>query len=142
MFMDMTLEVVTVPVRDTDRAKDFYANKMGFNVDMDVRMSEAVRFVQLTPPGSNCSIHLGEGTSAMEPGSLKGLILVVDDAKAAKAALEQKGVTLSDVEEQPWGRHVYFSDPDGNSWTLQESFARNQRKAAAKQGVATNQQEA
>jgi catechol 2,3-dioxygenase-like lactoylglutathione lyase family enzyme len=131
--MEMALEVVTVPVRDTDRAKDFYANKLGFNVDMDVQVDEAVRFVQLTPPGSNCSIHLGQGTSVMDPGTLKGLILVVDDARAAKAALEEKGVGLSDVEEQPWGRHVYFSDPDGNSWTLQESFARNQRKAAAKQ---------
>jgi catechol 2,3-dioxygenase-like lactoylglutathione lyase family enzyme len=133
--MDMTLEVVPVPVRDTDRAKDFYAGKLGFNVDMDVQLSDTVRFVQLTPPGSNCSIHIGEGTSVMQPGSLKGLILVVDDAAAAKSVLEEKGVTLSEIEEQPWGRHVYFSDPDGNSWTLQESFARNQRKAAAKQGT-------
>jgi catechol 2,3-dioxygenase-like lactoylglutathione lyase family enzyme len=130
--MDMGLEVVTVPVRDTDAAKDFYANKLGWNVDMDVQVSEAVRFVQLTPPGSNCSIHLGSGASAMEPGSLKGLILVVDDAAAAKAALEERGVELSDVEEQPWGRHVYFSDPDGNAWTLQEGFARNQRRAASR----------
>jgi catechol 2,3-dioxygenase-like lactoylglutathione lyase family enzyme len=129
--MDMTLEVVTVPVRDTDRAKDFYADKLGFNVDMDVKVDGGVRFVQLTPPGSNCSIHLAEGASVMEPGTLKGLILVVDDARKARASLEEKGVRLSDVEEQPWGRHVYFSDPDGNSWTLQESFARNQRKAAA-----------
>ena len=123
--------MVPVPIRDTDAAKDFYVNRLGFNVDMDVQVSDAVRFVQLTPPGSNCSIHIGEGTSVMEPGTLKGLILVVDDAVAAKAALEEKGVSLSDVEQQPWGRHVYFSDPDGNSWTLQESFARNQRKAAA-----------
>lgn len=129
--MDMTLEVVPVPVRDTDKAKDFYAGKLGFTVDMDVQMNEKVRFVQLTPPGSGCSIHIGPGTSVMEPGTVKGLILVVDDAKAAKAALEEKGVSLSDIEEQPWGRHVYFSDPDGNSWTLQESFARNQKKAAA-----------
>lgn len=129
--MDLSLEVVPVPIRDTDAAKDFYVNRLGFNVDMDVQVSDAVRFVQLTPPGSNCSIHIGEGTSVMEPGTLKGLILVVDDAVAAKAALEEKGVSLSDVEQQPWGRHVYFSDPDGNSWTLQESFARNQRKAAA-----------
>ena len=127
--MDMTLEVVPVPVRDTDRAKDFYANKLGFNVDMDVQMNDAVRFVQLTPPGSNCSIHIGPGTSSMDPGSLKGLILVVDDAAAARAALEEKGVKLSDIEEQSWGRHVYFSDPDGNSWTLQQSYARNRRKA-------------
>jgi catechol 2,3-dioxygenase-like lactoylglutathione lyase family enzyme len=129
--MDMPLEVVTVPVRDKEQAKDFYANKLGFNVDMDVQVDETVRFVQLTPPGSSCSIHLGQGPSVMDPGTLKGLILVVDDAAAAKAALEEKGVRLSDIEEQPWGRHVYFSDPDGNSWTLQESFARNKRKAAA-----------
>jgi catechol 2,3-dioxygenase-like lactoylglutathione lyase family enzyme len=131
--MEMTLEVVPVPVRDTDRAKDFYANKLGFNVDMDVQVNDSVRFVQLTPPGSSCSIHIGPGTSVMEPGTLKGLILVVDDAAAAKSTLEEKGVDSSDIEEQSWGRHVYFSDPDGNSWTLQESFARNKRKAAAKQ---------
>lgn len=131
-MMDMALEVVPVPVRDTDNAKDFYANKLGFTVDMDIQLSDAVRFVQLTPPGSQCSIHIGPGTSVMDPGSVKGLILVVDDAVATKAALEEKGVDLSEIEEQPWGRHVYFSDPDGNSWTVQESFARNQRKAAAK----------
>lgn len=130
--MDLSLEVVPIPVRDTDAAKDFYANKVGFTVDMDIQLSDSVRFVQLTPPGSSCSIHIGPGTSAMEPGTVKGLILVVDDAAAAKAALEARGVQLSDVEEQPWGRHVYFSDPDGNTWTLQESFARNQRKAAEK----------
>jgi catechol 2,3-dioxygenase-like lactoylglutathione lyase family enzyme len=130
--MDMALEAVPVPVRDTDKAKDFYANKLGFHVDIDTQLNDTVRFVQLTPPGSQCSIHIGIGISVMEPGSLKGLILVVDDAAAAKAALEENGVTLSDIEEQPWGRHVYFSDPDGNSWTIQESFARNQRKAAAK----------
>lgn len=129
--MDMSLEAVPVPVSETDRSKHFYADKLGFNVDMDVQMNDGVRFVQLTPPGSHCSIHIGSGTSVMQPGSVKGLILVVDDAAAAKAELEAKGVHLSDIEEQPWGRHVYLSDPDGNSWTLQESFARNQRRAAA-----------
>jgi len=128
--MNMTLEVVPVPVSDTDRAKDFYANKVGFHVDMDVQLSPTHRFVQLTPPGSNCSIHIGEGTSTMQPGSLNGLILVVDDAAATKAELEAKGIQLSDIEEQSWGRHVYFSDPDGNTWTLQESYARNKQKAA------------
>lgn len=130
--MDLSLEVIPVPVTDTDRAKDFYANKLGFNVDMDVRMGDAVRFVQLTPPGSQCSIHIGEGTSVMEPGTVKGLILVVDDAAAAKETMEANGVTLSDIEEQPWGRHVYLTDPDGNTWTIQESFARNERRAAEK----------
>jgi catechol 2,3-dioxygenase-like lactoylglutathione lyase family enzyme len=129
--MNLLLEVVPVPVRDTDKAKEFYANVLGFIVDMDVQVSDSVRFVQLTPPGSQCSIHIGEGTSVMEPGSLKGLILVVDSASAAKASLDEKGVKSSEIEEQPWGRHAYFSDPDGNSWTLQESFARNQRRAAA-----------
>jgi catechol 2,3-dioxygenase-like lactoylglutathione lyase family enzyme len=126
--MNMTLEVVQVPVSDTDKSKDFYANKLGFNVDMDVKVSEAVRFVQLTPPGSQCSIHIGEGTSEMQPGSLKGIILVVENAEAAKNELAKKGVKLSDIEEQSWGRHIYFSDPDGNSWTLQESYARNKQK--------------
>lgn len=128
--MDMTLEVIPVPVRDTDAAKEFYADRLGFNVDMDIRMSDSVRFVQLTPPGSQCSIHIGEGTSVMEPGTVKGLILCVEDAAAARSALAAKGVDLSEIEEQPWGRHVYFSDPDGNTWTIQESFARNERRAA------------
>jgi catechol 2,3-dioxygenase-like lactoylglutathione lyase family enzyme len=131
--MNLTLEVVTVPVSDTDRAKDFYANTLGFNIDMDVQVSESLRFVQLTPTGSQCSIHLAEGTSGMEPGSLKGLILVVDSAEAAKAALESKGLQMSAIDEQQWGRHVYFSDPDGNAWTVQESFARNQKRAATGQ---------
>lgn len=127
--MNMTLEVIPVPVEDTDVAKDFYANKLGFTVDMDVQMSDTVRFVQLTPPGSACSIHISPRAPGMEPGTVKGLILCVDDAAAARAALAGNGVELSDIEEQPWGRHVYLSDPDGNTWTLQESFARNERRA-------------
>lgn len=134
--MDLTLEVIPVPVRDTDAAKAFYADKLGFTVDMDFRMSDAVRFVQLTPPGSACSIHIGEGTSVMEPGTVKGLILCVESAADARAALAEKGVELSDIEEQPWGRHVYFSDPDGNTWTLQESFARNEKRAAERAATA------
>ena len=122
--MNLTLEVVPVPVSDTDRAIEFY-KRLGFNVDMDQRMSDELRFVQLTPPGSGCSIHIGEGTSTMKPGTMKGLILMVENAEAAKAELEHRGIETSDVESQPWGKHVYFSDPDGNSWTLQESFARN-----------------
>src|SRR5579863_7989462 len=125
--MNMTLEVVPVPVSDTDRAIEFY-KKVGFNLDMDQRISDELRFVQLTPPGSNCSIHIGEGTSTMAPGSVKGLILVVDSAEAGKAELDKKGIKTSDIEEQSWGKHVYFSDPDGNTWTLQESFARNKQK--------------
>ena len=122
--MTLTLEVVPVPVSDTDRAIDFY-KRLGFNVDMDQRMSDELRFVQLTPPGSRVSIHIGEGTSTMKPGTIKGLILVVESAEAAKAELDKRGIETSDVESQPWGKHVYFSDPDGNSWTLQESYARN-----------------
>lgn len=128
--MDMMLEVVPVPVSDTDRALDFY-KRVGFSVDMDQRLSAELRFVQLTPPGSGCSIHIGEGTSTMQPGTVKGLILVVDSADAAKAELNQRGIETSEVEPQPWGKHVYFTDPDGNSWTVQESFARNQRRQAA-----------
>jgi len=127
--MDMTLEVVPVPVSDTDRAIDFY-KRVGFNVDMDQRMSDTVRFVQLTPPGSGCSIHIGEGTSTMPPGTVRGLILVVASADAAKADLDARGIVTSDVESLPWGKHVYFSDPDGNSWTLQESYARSQSRQA------------
>ncbi|MBO0838949.1 MAG: glyoxalase, partial [Actinobacteria bacterium] len=107
--MEMTLEVVPVPVSDTDRAINFYRG-VGFNVDMDQRMSETVRFVQLTPPGSNCSIHIGEGMSTLNPGSMRGLILVVESAESAKAELASRGIETSDVEEQPWGKHVYFSD--------------------------------
>ena len=128
--MNMTLEVVPVPVSDTDRAIEFY-KKVGFHVDMDQRISDQLRFVQLTPPGSKCSIHIGEGTSVMSPGSVKGLILVVDSAKAAKAEMEKRGIKTSDIEEQSWGKHLYFSDPDGNSWTLQESYARNKAKQSA-----------
>jgi predicted enzyme related to lactoylglutathione lyase len=128
--MDMTLEVVPVPVSDTDRAIEFY-KQVGFTVDMDQRMSDELRFVQLTPPGSGCSIHIGEGTSTMQPGTVRGLILVVDSAEAARAELDKRGIATSEVEEQPWGKHVYFSDPDGNSWTVQESYARNQRRQTA-----------
>jgi uncharacterized glyoxalase superfamily protein PhnB len=129
--MDMTLEVVPVPVTDTDRAIAFY-KKVGFNVDMDQRVSDEVRFVQLTPPGSGCSIHIGDGISTMEPGTVKGLILVVDSADDAKAELDKRGIETSAVEPQPWGKHVYFADPDGNSWTVQESYARNQRRQSPK----------
>ena len=124
------LEVIPVPVKDTDRAIEFY-QKVGFHVDMDQRMSADIRFVQLTPPGSNCSIHIGEGTSTMTPGSVKGLILVVDNAEAAKSEFDKRGIKTSDIDEQPWGKHVYFSDPDGNTWTIQESYARNKNKKDA-----------
>lgn len=126
--MNMTLEVVPVPVTDTDRAIDFYENKLGFKKDMDIRVDEQTRFVQLTPPGSHCSIHIGEGTSVMQPGNLKGLIMVVDSVDDAKRELEANGLTVSDIDMKNWGKHVYLDDPDGNSWTLQESFARNKQR--------------
>lgn len=118
--MDWKLELVAVPVTDVDRAKDFYANKVGFNVDHDHTVSDAIRFIQLTPPGSACSIALGLGITDAVPGSLKGLQLVVADAEAARAELVGRGVDASEIQDYPWGRFVFFSDPDGNGWAVQE----------------------
>jgi predicted enzyme related to lactoylglutathione lyase len=117
--MDYKLELVAVPVSDTDRAKDFYVS-IGFNADHDHRVSDELRFVQLTPPGSGCSIALGEGISPMQPGSLQGLQLVVPDIEAAHTMLSEAGADHSEVQEFPWGRFVFFSDPDGNGWAIQE----------------------
>jgi catechol 2,3-dioxygenase-like lactoylglutathione lyase family enzyme len=118
--MDMKLELVTVPVSDVDRAKEFYVEKVGFVADHDHTVSDDVRFVQLTPPGSACSIAFGTGLTRMTPGSLDNLQMVIDDADAASAELRERGVDASDVDEQPWGRFVYFADPDGNRWSLQQ----------------------
>jgi catechol 2,3-dioxygenase-like lactoylglutathione lyase family enzyme len=118
--MDFRLELVTVPVSDVDRAKAFYTEKAGFNADHDHQMSDELRFVQLTPPGSPTSIAIGSGLSKMAPGSVEGLQLVVSDIEAARAELAAGGVDVSDVQSFPWGRFVYFSDPDGNSWAVQE----------------------
>jgi catechol 2,3-dioxygenase-like lactoylglutathione lyase family enzyme len=117
--MDMKLELVAVPVTDVDRALDFYV-KAGFVLDHDHKVSDEVRFVQLTPPGSGCSIAIGNGLTEMEPGSLDNMQMVVSDADEARADLASRGIEASDVDEQPWGRFVYFSDPDGNGWSLQE----------------------
>lgn len=121
---EMRLEVVPVPVADVDRAKAFYVEKVGFNLDHDSQPSESVRVVQLTPPGSACSIVIGTGLgdiSEMKPGSVKGLHLVVKDVRQIREILAGRGVELSDVVEYPRGiKFVYFSDPDGNSWALQE----------------------
>lgn len=117
--MDMKLELVAVPVTDVDRAKDFYV-QAGFVLDHDHAVSEEVRFVQLTPPGSGCSIAIGLGLTQMEPGALDNMQMVVADADAAHAALKERGIEVSDVDDQPWGRFVYFSDPDGNGWALQQ----------------------
>jgi catechol 2,3-dioxygenase-like lactoylglutathione lyase family enzyme len=118
--MDYRLELVAVPVSDVDRAKAFYVDQAGFNADHDHRISDELRFVQLTPPGSACSIAIGTGVTDAEPGSVKGLQLVVDDADAAHADLSGRGVAVSDVQEFPWGRFVFFADPDGNNWAVQQ----------------------
>ncbi len=117
--MDMKLELVAVPVTDVDRAKEFYV-KVGFNADHDHTVSDDVRFVQMTPPGSACSIAFGKGLTEMAPGSLDNLQCVIANADATRDDLAGRGVEVSDVDEQPWGRFVYFSDPDGNGWALQE----------------------
>jgi predicted enzyme related to lactoylglutathione lyase len=118
--MDWKLELVAIPVSDVDRAKAFYSEQVGFHADHDHRVSESLRFVQLTPPGSACSIALGEGIVEGAPGSVQGLQLVVDDARAAHAELAARGVEVSEVEELPWGTFVYFKDPDGNAWAVQQ----------------------
>ncbi|TDD37988.1 glyoxalase [Actinomadura sp. KC06] len=119
--MDFKLELVSVPVSDVDRAKAFYTEQVGFNADHDHRVSDEIRFVQLTPPGSACSIAIGTGLGAeMAPGSLQGLQLVVADADAARAELASRGVQVSDIHDFPWGRFVFFKDPDGNGWNVQE----------------------
>ena len=117
--MDMKLELVAVPVTDVDRAKDFYV-RAGFVADHDHAVSDTIRFVQLTPPGSACSIAIGSGLSSMQPGSLDNMQMVVADADAARAELIERGIEVSEVDAQPWGRVVFFSDPDGNQWALQQ----------------------
>jgi predicted enzyme related to lactoylglutathione lyase len=118
--MQMKLEVVHVPVTDVDRAKAFYTEQIGFNADHDHQVNEELRFVQLTPPGSACSIAIGTGLTEMQPGSLEGLMMVVPDVQAARDELLRRGAEVSEIDVQPWGSFVYFSDPDGNSWVLQQ----------------------
>jgi catechol 2,3-dioxygenase-like lactoylglutathione lyase family enzyme len=118
--MDYKLELVAVPVSDVDRAKAFYVEQAGFNPDHDHTVSEEVRFVQLTPPGSACSISIGKGVTTAEPGSVQGLQLVVADAQTAHDELSGRGVPVSDIQDFPWGRFVFFQDPDGNGWAVQE----------------------
>ena len=118
--MDMKLELVPIPVTDVDRAKAFYLDQVGFNADHDQRVSDDLRFVQLTPPGSACSVCFGDGITNMTPGSQQGLLMVIDDAEAMRESLLKRGVPVSEVDVQAWGTFVYFSDPDGNSWSLQQ----------------------
>jgi predicted enzyme related to lactoylglutathione lyase len=122
--MDFKLELVAVPVSDVDRAKAFYVEQAGFNADHDHRVSEDMRFVQLTPPGSACSIAIGQGIMETEPGSAQGLQLVVTDIEAARAELVGRGVEAGEIQDFPWGRFVFFRDPDGNGWAVQEIPAR------------------
>ena len=117
--MDYRLELITVPVSDVDRAKAFY-EQVGFHVDNDATVNEDLRFVQITPPGSACSIAIGEGLSDAPPGSAPGLQVVVADARAAHKDLAGRGIDVSDVQEMPWGTFVYFQDPDGNPWSVQQ----------------------
>ena len=118
--MDWKLELVAIPVSDVDRAKSFYVDKVGFNADHDHRVSDEIRFVQLTPPGSACSIALGKGLVGTPPGSAQGLQLVVSDIEAARAELVERGVDVSEVQKFDWGSFVFFSDPDGNGWAVQQ----------------------
>lgn len=117
--MEMKLELVPVPVTDVDRAIAFYT-KVGFNLDHDHKVKPGLRFVQLTPPGSGCSIVIGEGVTEMKPGSQQGLQLVVKDAREAHKTLTERGIEASDIQEMPWGVFTFFTDPDGNSWAVQE----------------------
>jgi predicted enzyme related to lactoylglutathione lyase len=119
--MNFELQLVQVPVSDVDRAKAFYTEKAGFNADHDHTVSDELRFVQLTPPGSACSIAIGTGLSQMAPGSVEGLQLVVSDIQAAHDELAERGVDVSEVQEFPWGAFVFFSDPDGNGWAVQQT---------------------
>jgi catechol 2,3-dioxygenase-like lactoylglutathione lyase family enzyme len=118
--MDWRLELVIVPVSDVNRAKAFYTEKLGFNTDHDHTVSDKIRFVQLTPPGSGCSIAVGKGLVDTVPGSLKGLQLVVDDIEVAHNQLRDRGVEVSEIQDFPWGRFIFFSDPDGNGWSVQQ----------------------
>jgi predicted enzyme related to lactoylglutathione lyase len=118
--VDWRLELVQLPVTDVDRAKAFYTEKVGFHADHDERVGDAIRFVQLTPSGSACSIALGTGLSDMPPGSVRGLQLVVPDIHAARAELVERGVEVTEVQEFDWGSFVFFSDPDGNGWAVQQ----------------------
>ena len=123
--MDFKLELVAIPVTDVDRAKAFYADQVGFNADHDHVVSDDTRFVQLTPPGSGCSIAIGTGVTDATPGSVRGMQLVVGDIVAARAELAGRGVEVSEIQDFPWGRFVFFSDPDGNAWAVQEIPARD-----------------
>ena len=123
--MDFKLELVAIPVTDVDRAKAFYVDQIGFNADHDHVVSDELRFVQLTPPGSACSIAIGKGLTDATPGSVRGMQLVVTDIVAARDELAGRGVETGEIQDFPWGRFIFFSDPDGNAWAVQEIPNRN-----------------
>jgi predicted enzyme related to lactoylglutathione lyase len=123
--MDLKLELVQVPVSDVDRAKAYYTEKVGFNADVDITVREGLRFIQLTPPGSACSIAIGTGLADMQPGTVEGLQLVVEDVEATRAELLDRGVEVGEVQMFDWGSFVFFSDPDGNGWAVQQPPARS-----------------
>ena len=118
--MDWRIELIAVPVSDVERAEAFYVEQAGFNLDHDHKVSENLRFIQLTPPGSACSIAIGTGISDKPPGSVGGLQMVVDDIDAARAELAERGLDAGDVQEFPWGKFLFFNDPDGNGWAVQQ----------------------
>jgi predicted enzyme related to lactoylglutathione lyase len=118
--MNMKIELVAIPVTDVDRAIAFYRDQVGFHLDHDQRVNPMLRFVQLTPPGSACSIVMGEGITKMKPGSQLGIQMVVESAQASHDLLAKNGVKVTDVDVMPWGSFVFFTDPDGNGWSLQE----------------------
>jgi predicted enzyme related to lactoylglutathione lyase len=122
--VDFKLELIRIPVSDVDRAKAFYTEQAGFTADHDIRVSDEIRFVQVTPPGSACSIAFGEGVVEGEPGSVAGLQVVVQDAEAARSDLLGRGVDASELHDFPWGKFVFFADPDGNRWSVQQLVPR------------------
>ena len=124
--MEYKLELVAVPVSDVDRAKEFYVERAGFNPDHDHAVSDEIRFVQLTPPGSACSITIGKGVTDAAPGSARGLQLVVSDIEQAHAELGGRGVDVGEIQDLPWGSFVFFEDPDGNRWAVQQIQPRTQ----------------
>jgi len=119
--MDIRLELVILPVTDVDKTKAFYVDKVGFVADHDQRVSDQLRFVQLTPPGSACSIAIGEGITDAGPGSVSGMQVVVDDIEQAHREFTARGLDVGDIDDQPWGRFLYFADPDGNKWSVQQA---------------------
>jgi catechol 2,3-dioxygenase-like lactoylglutathione lyase family enzyme len=118
--MDWKIELIAIPVSDPDRAKDFYMQKAGFNPDHDHVVSDDLRFIQLTPPGSACSIAIGKGITDVPPGSVQGVQMVVEDVHAARAELLERGMEVGEVQDFPWGSFIFFQDPDGNGWAVQQ----------------------